>query len=377
MANAQNTWYYGNAVDASSITGYYNSKYWAAVYYRLVDNGSTVTVELWGNVWFQEYSGHTNSSIYIWGISPYNPYNGNLAPSGNNGWINGNDSYGKVIWTYTKTSQAYNVSATVAARVGPVDTSSVTIDITIPAISSYTVKYYKNDGTGVTSSYAKQANVPHVIEGIGSWQKASTYSNGYKITFQDTSRGTLPTTLTQTNTTSYSFTKWNTKSDGTGTNYSPGYSYTTNANIDLYAIWKGTTTKGSISCPIPRPWDGYIFVGWGESSTSTSPVYTGGDEFIPTANKTYYAIWRQDLGQNNDFTLYLTKPKTWRDLINNQSDVNNPLNNVGGKTNSWGIDSSNYVTLFGSRIKIRQGTSLLNVISSTKPIRGADYYYYI
>ena len=34
------------------------------------------------------------------------------------------------------------------------------------------------------------------------------------------------------------FNGWNTKSDGTGTNYSKGGTYSTNANVTLYAKWK-------------------------------------------------------------------------------------------------------------------------------------------
>ena len=33
------------------------------------------------------------------------------------------------------------------------------------------------------------------------------------------------------------FSKWNTKADGTGTNYAPAASYTANADLTLYAIW--------------------------------------------------------------------------------------------------------------------------------------------
>lgn len=36
---------------------------------------------------------------------------------------------------------------------------------------------------------------------------------------------------------SKAFTKWNTKADGTGTDYAAGASYTANADLTLYAIW--------------------------------------------------------------------------------------------------------------------------------------------
>jgi hypothetical protein len=38
--------------------------------------------------------------------------------------------------------------------------------------------------------------------------------------------------------TTYDFVSWNTASDGSGTSYAPGASYTTNSGLTLYAIWK-------------------------------------------------------------------------------------------------------------------------------------------
>ena len=37
-------------------------------------------------------------------------------------------------------------------------------------------------------------------------------------------------------------TKWNTKADGSGTSYSPGGSYTADADLELYAVWTSVTT---------------------------------------------------------------------------------------------------------------------------------------
>ena len=41
--------------------------------------------------------------------------------------------------------------------------------------------------------------------------------------------------------TGYTFTGWNTKADGTGTSYSAGANYSTNANATLYAEWRINT----------------------------------------------------------------------------------------------------------------------------------------
>ena len=51
----------------------------------------------------------------------------------------------------------------------------------------------------------------------------------------------------------YSQTYWNTNSSGTGTNYGSGASYTGNAALSLYAIWKTTNTGTSYTLPTGTP----------------------------------------------------------------------------------------------------------------------------
>lgn len=102
--------------------------------------------------------------------------------------------------------------------------------ITCPA-RTYSVSYNANGGSGAPSAQTKTYNV------------ALTLSS------------TKPTR------TGYSFVQWNTSSNGTGTNYASGASYTTNAAVTLYAqwklskvvhIWNGSTWKASI----PWIWNG-------------------------------------------------------------------------------------------------------------------------
>ena len=102
--------------------------------------------------------------------------------------------------------------------------------ISCPA-RTYSVAYNANGGSGAPSSQTKTYNV------------ALTLSS------------TKPTR------TGYSFVQWNTSSDGTGTNYASGASYTTNAAVTLYAqwklskvvhIWNGSAWKASI----PWIWNG-------------------------------------------------------------------------------------------------------------------------
>ena len=71
----------------------------------------------------------------------------------------------------------------------------------------YQVKYDANNGTGAPSDQTK------------------THGTALKLS------STKPTR------TGYTFKEWNTKSDGSGTGYSAGASYTANSSVTLYAIW--------------------------------------------------------------------------------------------------------------------------------------------
>lgn len=83
--------------------------------------------------------------------------------------------------------------------------------ITISAKTSYTITYNANGGSGAPSAQTK-------------WY-------GTALTLSSTK----PTR------TGYTFSKWNTKSDGSGTSYSSGGSYTSNSAATLYAVWTENT----------------------------------------------------------------------------------------------------------------------------------------
>lgn len=86
-------------------------------------------------------------------------------------------------------------------------TKTVSIDVTVPAWTSYTVSYNANGGTGAPSNQTK-------------WKDQL-----------------LTLTLTKPTRTGYTFSNWNTKSDGSGDSYNSGGTYAGNASITLYAIW--------------------------------------------------------------------------------------------------------------------------------------------
>lgn len=154
--------------------------------------------------------------------------------------------------------------------------------IGISAVTSYKISYSANGGSGAPSSQTKWH---------GSTLKLSS---------------STPTR------TGYTFENWNTKSDGSGTYYSPGGNYTSNSAVTLYAIWQiitytitynanggsfslssqtktyGATAK--ITTDIPTRTN-YTFKGWATSSTATTVSYAAGSSYTANAHVTLYAVW--------------------------------------------------------------------------------------
>lgn len=153
--------------------------------------------------------------------------------------------------------------------------------------------------------------------GSGATYGITYYANG-------ATSGTAPATVTRvsgenttisTNSgnlakTGYTFGGWNTNSTGSGTNYAVGASYTTNANLGLYAKWNINTytvafnTNGgntvasqtinynaTATQPTPTK-SGYEFLGWYSDVGLTSAFNFS---TAITANRTLYAKWREIL----------------------------------------------------------------------------------
>ena len=102
------------------------------------------------------------------------------------------------------------------------------------------VWYYKEQST----YYASSGNI--TVTGTGT---VKTYTVSYNANggsgAPDSQTKTYGTALTLSSTkptrTGYTFQHWNTKSDGSGTSYNSGASYTANAAATLYAIWQINT----------------------------------------------------------------------------------------------------------------------------------------
>lgn len=151
----------------------------------------------------------------------------------------------------------------------------------IDPITSYSVKYDANGGTGAPGNQLK-------------W-----YDENITIS------STAPTRK------GYSFQGWATTNTGSVA-YKPGATYSANSSVTLYAIWKadtypitydanggsgapaaqtktyGQTLKLSDVVPVR---ENYNFLGWGTSASSMTVAYSPGADYTGNTALALYAIW--------------------------------------------------------------------------------------
>lgn len=153
--------------------------------------------------------------------------------------------------------------------------------ISIPAKTSYTIKYNANGGTGAPSSQTK-------------WHGTA-----------------LALSSTKPTRSGYVFQGWATSSSGSVA-YVSGASYTANASVTLYAVWSAGSytvtynSNGGTGAPSSQTkkhgtaltlsstkptMTNHTFKGWGTSTSSTTVVYAAGASYTKNASITLYAIW--------------------------------------------------------------------------------------
>lgn len=207
--------------------------------------------------------------------------------------ISGNGSATKTITvTFKNYEEDWQGNVTESA------TKTVSFNVTVPAWTSYTVKYNANGGSGSPSSQTK-------------WKDQ-----------------TLKLSTTKPTRTGYTFQGWGTSASDTSVDYASGANYTSNASITLYAIWKAITyavkynanggsnapssqtkTYGktlTLSSVIPTRTSiedngtltEYTFKGWATSATSTSVAYKAGASYTANAAITLYAVWSKTISVN-------------------------------------------------------------------------------
>lgn len=184
-------------------------------------------------------------------------------------------------------------------------TKSVSFNVSVPAWTSYTVKYNANGGSGAPSSQTK-------------WKDQ-----------------TLKLSTTKPTRTGYTFQGWATSASGS-VSYASGANYTTNASVTLYAVWKAITytvkynANGGSGAPssqtktygVTLALSGtkptrttiedngttteYTFKGWATSATSTSVAYASGASYTANASITLYAVWSKTVSTSTFDVSYNT-----------------------------------------------------------------------
>lgn len=116
-----------------------------------------------------------------------------------------------------------------------------------PYVPTYYIYYKKSDGTAYTTDSALK-NEELTIRSTGPSKSQSSSDSTFSITgyanggyFTSATITSQSITATKTVTTTYFFTKWNTKFDGTGTDYTPNTEVTMTKDITLYPIYNSST----------------------------------------------------------------------------------------------------------------------------------------
>jgi len=269
-------------------------------------------------------------------------------------WFVGTVTKSVLTKTFNRSTSASTVTLGISVSSEAEGSGDNSVNITIPALPSYTVsynanghgtapsnqtKYYntaltlragitatgytfkrwntKSDdtGTGYNASASYTGNAALALYAI--WNRTVTYNanGGSGAPSAQTAIATSAITLSTTKPTytGFTFKDWNTKSDGTGTTYASGGTYAANnASVTLYARWNHTVTfnanggsgapsaqtalkTSAITLSSTKPTrDGYRFKSWNTNSSGTGTTYNSGGTYAANgANITLYAVWEK------------------------------------------------------------------------------------
>ena len=191
------------------------------------------------------------------------------------------------------------------------------------AYNTYTITFNANGGTLGTPTTQTKTYGTNLTLRAGCTRSNSSASNSYTVSYNANGGSSTPSAQTNTKYTAYSFSKWNTQSDGTGTNYNAGGTYSANAAATLYAQWSTSTVQNAItlasaithansstlytitfnanggsvspSSATSTATITYAFEKWHLNSASGTG-YSAGASYTPSANCTMYAGWTPTTG---------------------------------------------------------------------------------
>ena len=158
---------------------------------------------------------------------------------------------------------------------------------------------------GYTKTTAQTYTISYNANGGSNAPASQTKVHGVTLTLSST----IPYRF------NYEFVGWSTSSSATVATYTAGASYTDNASVTLYAVWRykpvtytvsynangGSNTPASqtkvhgvtltLSSTVPYRTN-YEFVGWSASSSATTATYTAGGSYTGNVSVTLFAVWK-------------------------------------------------------------------------------------
>ena len=160
---------------------------------------------------------------------------------------------------------------------------------------------------GYTKTTAQTYTISYNANGGSNAPASQTKVHGVTLTLSST----IPYRF------NYEFLGWSASSSATTATYAAGGSYTGNASVTLFAVWKykpatytvGYDANGGTGAPgrqtktygvtltlttIQPTRRNYLFLGWSKDRNATSASYTAGGSYTDNSDVTLYAVWRYD-----------------------------------------------------------------------------------
>lgn len=198
---------------------------------------------------------------------------------------------GTTVPVYGYTTGAYSSSLSDHVILG---TSATLVVTTNETDYSITLSYNANGGSGGPSAETKTgttSGTPSVAFTVSNTQPTkSQATTNYTVTYNANGGSVSPASASAARKTTYTFSKWNTNSGGSGNNYVGGNTITLSSSATLYAQWTSSTTTAAVALPTPTR-TGYTFNGWYTAASGGTKIGNGGASYTPTANITIYAQW--------------------------------------------------------------------------------------
>ncbi len=162
--------------------------------------------------------------------------------------------------------------------------------------TNFVVSYDANGGTGAPGQQTKARGRALTLSGVKP-SRTGAAASSYTVTLNANGGTVSKTSLTAACTTNYTFDKWNTAKNGSGTAYASGASYTVDAPAALFAQWNAASVADSVVLPNATR-DEYAFDGWYTAASGGNRVGGAGDDYTPAGNGTLFAHW----SKNHTFT---------------------------------------------------------------------------